>query len=329
MKIMQSVQRVPGGLMVVPLVLAATINTFFPQVLEIGGFTTALFKTGATTLIAAFLFCMGAQIRFNRAGKALKKGVILTIAKFTIGAALGLLVARLFGQNGLLGLLPLAIIAGMTNSNGGMFVALTGEYGDETDVGAVSILSLNDGPFFTLVALGTAGLASVPMMSLVAVLVPIALGMLLGNLDEDLRQFLAQGEKLLIPFFAFALGAGLSFGTIIQAGIPGVLLGLMTVLLTGFGGMLALRLSGERNVIAGAAEGTVAGNAVATPAAIALADPTYQALVPIASAQIAAAVITTALLAPLLVIMVDRWQKSRNIYPKGDGPESVQQVNAT
>ncbi len=316
MKILKAVQRVPGGLMVVPLILAATINTFIPQVLEIGGFTTALFKDGALTLIAAFLFCMGAQIRFNRAGRALKKGVVLTASKLAIGIIVGLLVAWLLPQVGLWGLTPLAIIAAMTNSNGGLFVALTGEYGDETDVGAVSVLSINDGPFFTLVALGTAGLASIPFMAFVAVLVPIAIGMILGNLDEELRTFLAQGERLLIPFFAFALGAGLDFRTIIEAGIPGVVLGVMTVLLTGFGGMLALRLTGERNLISGAAEATVAGNAVATPAAVALADPAYQAIVGPASAQIAAAVITTALLTPFLVILVAKWQQRRGINPK-------------
>lgn len=60
--------------MVVPLVIGAIINTFSPQVLEIGGFTTALFKNGAAPLIGAFLLCMGAGISVKAAPRALFQG---------------------------------------------------------------------------------------------------------------------------------------------------------------------------------------------------------------------------------------------------------------
>lgn len=316
LRILANVERVPGGLMIIPLLLGAAINTLFPQLLEIGGFTTALLKDGALTLIAAFLVCMGAQIPIRTVGVPLQKGVAILLGKLAAGVIVGLGVALLLPNGVLFGLTPVAIIAAMTNSNGGLFVALTEEFGNETDTGAVSVISVNDGPFFTLVALGAAGLAQVPILAFVAVVLPILLGFILGNLDENIREFLRPGQRLLIPFFAFPLGAGIDFSAILRAGPPGVLLGVMTVVISGFGAMIALRLIGRRNVISGACEASTAGNAVATPAAVALADPAYQAVEAAATAQVAASTVTTAILTPPFVILVYRWLKRRGMDPK-------------
>ncbi|HHV96562.1 MAG TPA: 2-keto-3-deoxygluconate permease [Clostridiaceae bacterium] len=311
MKILNTVRKIPGGLMIIPLLLGAFFNTFFPNLLEIGGFTTNLFKTGAMPILAVFLFCNGAQINAKQAGAPLIKGVVLTLIKFLIGAALGILVNKLWGPKGILTLSPLVIIAAITNSNGGLYAALAGEYGDSTDVGAVSVLSINDGPFLTMLAFGVSGIATIPFMALVATIVPILIGFILGNLDEDLRKFLEPGATLLIPFFAFPLGAALNFGQLIQAGIPGIILGVACTLLTGFGGYWTLKLLKAKNPHVGAAIGTTAGNAAATPAAIAEVDPSLADIAPLATVQIAAAIIVTAILCPMLVNYLARKEKAK------------------
>ncbi len=43
----KTMQKVPAGLMLIPLVLGVLINSFAPDALRIGGFTQALFKDGA------------------------------------------------------------------------------------------------------------------------------------------------------------------------------------------------------------------------------------------------------------------------------------------
>ena len=134
---------------------------------------------------------------------------------------------------GILGLTPLAVITAVTNSNGAIYTALAKEFGDNTDVGAIAILSLNDGPFLTMIALGTTGLAEIPILSLVAAIVPLIIGMILGNLDEDFKVLLSNGLAMLLPFNGFVLGANTSLFTIAKAGAGGIVLGLITVLFTG------------------------------------------------------------------------------------------------
>lgn len=311
MQILKTVKKVPGGLMVVPLLLGALINTFFPEALEIGGFTTHLFKTGAMPILAVFLFCTGAQINVKQAGMPLAKGVVLTLVKFLIGAGLGVLVNSIWGPEGVLGIAPLAIIAAITNSNGGLYAALAGEYGDSTDVGAISILSINDGPFFTMLAFGATGIAEVPIIALIATLVPILIGLILGNLDEEIRELLEPGTILLIPFFAFPLGSALNFGQIFEAGLPGILLGVINTLITGLGGYYAMKLLRSDHPQVGAAIGTSAGNSVATPAALAAVDPSLEAAATTATVQIAAVIIVTAILCPLLVNYLDKRERGR------------------
>ncbi|MFL6555926.1 MAG: 2-keto-3-deoxygluconate permease, partial [Bacillus sp. (in: firmicutes)] len=156
MKLKQSIDKVPGGLMVVPLLAGALFNTIdqlhLPfimdflkslgvaqnadgnyELMKIGGFTQALFKDGSLTLCALFLFCAGSQMNLRVGGKALKKGVILTTSKYLAGFIVGMVWGLLSDPvHGFLGLSTMAIIAAMTNGNGGMFAALTGQYGNRS-----------------------------------------------------------------------------------------------------------------------------------------------------------------------------------------------------
>lgn len=196
-----------------------------------------------------------------------KRGGLLLVSKFVIGAALGIAVGKIFGSAGFLGISSMAIICAVTNSNGFVYYALMEQYGDEKDCACMPILALNDGPFLTLVALGASGLADIPFMSLVAAVVPIFAGMLLGNIDPKVKDFFGPVGSAIIPFTGFSLGAGINLANVVKGGVSGVVLGLITIFIGGAFIVCCDRFIGKRPGYAGWAVATTAGNAVAVPAA--------------------------------------------------------------
>lgn len=300
--IMDFIKKVPAGMMVVPLLLGCLMNTFFPDALQIGGLTTALFSNaGSSTSVGILLFCMGTTLQVKDMPAVLKRGGLLLISKFIIGAVLGILIGKIFGTAGFLGLTSLSVICAVTNSNGSVFFALMTEFGDEKDCACMPILALNDGPFLTLIALGASGMADIPFLSLVAALIPILAGMLLGNLDKKVADFFGPVSSAIIPFTGFTLGAGINLSSILKGGLSGVLLSFITIFIGGGFIMLCDRFIGKRPGYAGWAVATTAGNAVAVPAAVALADPSLQSIASTATVQIAASTVISALLVPVIV----------------------------
>jgi 2-keto-3-deoxygluconate permease len=298
MKIFKAVNRVPGGLMVVPLFLGMVLNTFFPHLMKIGGFTEALSGAGYQTVLGMYLFTVGTKMSFRAAPKMLLRGLGIMGAKVGIATLFAIVVARFFGGN-LLGLSTLAVMVAMSDTNGGMFLALTSVMGDKEDAGTYVIQSIETGPFLTMAIFVGAGLAKIPYMDMVSVVAPIVAGAILGNLDEDLRIFFGSHEAIIVPFMAFTLGQRIDLRSVAGAGGPGILLGFTVLVVTGFVCIVVDRLLGGTG-IAGAAASSTAGNSAAVPQAVALADPSYALIAPAATIQVAASVIVTAIGTPLL-----------------------------
>lgn len=298
--------KLPGGLMIIPLVLGSVVGTFAPEFLKLGSFTTALFQTSALPLIALLIFATGMQVTLKTSGPVLATAGVVLVFKSIIPASLVILLGTLVGVEGILGISILAMLVAVDNSNGGLWLAFTGRYGDKRDRGAYIASALNDGPFFSMLFLGASGLAAIPGKALLAAVIPFLLGMLIGNLDKKWTNVMRPTPQIVIPFFAFALGTGINLENVIKGGASGVLVGLIVAPLTGFlvyiGYKFLLR-RGRRSGI-GFAAGTTAGNAIATPAIIAQADPSFAPMAGTATAQVAASVLVTAILAPLLASWV-------------------------
>jgi len=318
MKILQTVNKVPGGLMVVPMFIGILVNTFAPDALKIGGFTEALTNKGYLTLIAMYLFVVGTKMTLRAAPVMLKRGFGIMFAKVGIAIVLSMAVAYFFNGD-FLGLSTLAILAAMNDTNGGMFMALTSTFGDKEDAGTYVPQSIETGPFLTMLILVGAGLAHIPWLTMVSVIAPIAAGAILANLDEELREFFGSREAIIVPFMAFALGQTINLNAVAKAGLQGILLGLTVLIATGTACIVIDRLLGGSGV-AGAAASSTAGNAAGTPQAVAIADPSYALIAPVATIQVAASVIITALLTPLLTAIVFKRNQSKasNVKPTNE-----------
>ncbi|WP_029043417.1 MULTISPECIES: 2-keto-3-deoxygluconate permease [Cupriavidus] len=309
-RIKRAIERVPGGMMIVPLLIGSLVATFAPDTPKFfGSFTGALF-TGALPVLAVFYVCMGASINIKATPYILKKGGVLFGTKVGTAVLLGVILGHFLGESPVsagvfAGLSTLAVVAAMNDTNGGLYMALMGQYGRPEDVGAYSIMSLESGPFLTMVTLGVAGLAAFPWPTMVGSILPLLLGMLLGNLDREMRDFLSRAVPVMIPFFALALGASLDLHKVWQAGMLGIGLGIAVVAITGTTLYLADRLSGG-NGVAGVAAASTAGNAAAVPTLIAAANPVYTEAAKSATLLVAACVVVTAILTPVLTAWVAR-----------------------
>ena len=311
MRIYQFINKVPGGLMVVPLFIGMLINTFCPNALKIGGFTEALTNQGYPTVLAMYLFTVGTKMTLRAAPGMLKRGFGILLSKVGIAVLIALAISHFFHGN-FLGLSTLAVLAAMNDTNGGMFLALTSTFGSKEDSGTYVPQSIETGPFVTMIVLVGAGLANIPWLTMLSVIAPIFAGAILGNLDSELRDFFGRHEPLIVPFMAFTLGQGINLKAVFTAGVPGILLGVAVFVVTGIVCVFADRLLGGSGV-AGAAASSTAGNATGTPQAIALADHSYAAIAPAATVQVAASVIVTAVLTPILTAWVFRKQQKKQL----------------
>ena len=320
-QILKKMSELPGGLVIIPLVIAVLLATFVPQFFKIGGYVTALFYEGNACMMGFFLIVCGSMIDIKQVGMPLYKGVTMTGFKFILGVLVGLLVGKLCGPAGFLGIAPFVWIAAITNSNGSLYISLSSQFGNATDTGAISILSLNDGPFFTLVALGATGLANIPLMSLVAVLIPLLVGFVWGNLDSHFRAACKTAQPIVTFFMTISIGAKTDIKTILTAGASGIILGLIsaaTAVIFFF--LINLILPRKERNAMGAAIGTTALNSAMTPAAVGEADPAMKKYTGIATAQCATASIITLFLCPFITAAFDRYmmKRQKGIYsPEG------------
>ncbi|MEC5398417.1 2-keto-3-deoxygluconate transporter [Uliginosibacterium sp. H1] len=305
MQIKKTIERIPGGIMIVPLFLGALLHTLAPGAgAYFGSFTNGLI-TGTLPILSVWFFCMGASISIQATPTVLRKSGVLVLTKIATAATVGIIASHFIPPEGvtaglLAGLSVLAIIASMNDTNGGLYMALMQQYGTKEEAAAFCLMSLESGPFMTMVTLGVAGLAVFPFQTMVGALLPFLAGFALGNLDPDFRKLFTAAVPAMVPFFAFALGNTIDFKVIAHTGALGILLGLFVIVVTGTVLVIADIFLAKGNGTAGIAAASTAGAAVTVPSVVASIEPQFAPVAASATALIATSVVVTAIITPIL-----------------------------
>ena len=181
--------------------------------------------------------------------------------------------------------------------------SLMEEYGSKEEAGAAVLIGMESGPLVTMIILGSTGLAVFEPQLLAGVIIPFLIGFTLGNLDEELREFFSKATRILIPFFAFSLGNTINLSVIVDTGLLGVLLGVAVMVVSGTALVVSDIVLGGGRGTAGIAASSTAGAAVATPHLVAQAAPQFAPSAPAATALVAACVVVTAILAPVVTTL--------------------------
>lgn len=188
MNILDRIQKIPGGLMVIPMAIASIINTFMPSVLQLGDPLTAIFTSkGTMCVVGMMLVFTGIQIKPKQIFLCLRRGGVLSGTKLIISTILGILIMKVFGMDGVAGISTLAWVACLTSCNPGLYIALMNDCGDNIDKVNYVLLNVIGLPFIPICILGFANGNGIDYKSIVATILPLIIGMILGGLDVKIR----------------------------------------------------------------------------------------------------------------------------------------------
>ena len=300
-------RKVPGGALLIPMILSAVINTLFPGLWSsLGGTSAATFKAGTLCICGLTMFALGAATNIKTIGKCLQRNGVLILAKILLTFAFGYAFMFLFGMEGIMGISAVAFMACIASCNPGMYIGLIQDYGDQIDMSNVPLVSVVSGiPLIPMIVLASAGGIEFNVLNLATVMLPYCFGLLMGNLDPALAKIYTPAANLLLPFLGFNFGASINLVTFVKSGISGVVLALVFIILNTIVLVPVDRLVNKRPGYAASSMCCIAGMAMSVPA---LLGEQYSAYVPAAVPQLGLAMLVSCLVNPFITkAIVNKW----------------------
>ncbi len=304
----------PGSMMIIPLLLSATATTvagaFGVNIwTALGDPVEMIFSSrGILGFLGLMLFFTGTQTNLKRLGHALKTGLPLILVRFGLSYGIGFLALWLWGMEGFAGLSFVDLIPCLTPPNAVLFSGITDPYADDADRSYFSICLLLALPVLPLIAIQGAENTPIDYMMLISMVIPLVLGLAMGNLDARIAHYFANGNAVILMFLGFQFGSYIDLTHAVNE-IPSALVLMLvfyavTIIPSLFVEVFAVKRTGYMTL----AMSGLAGVSLSIPglAAAAYADGELDAIAQKATYQLAFVLIVTCLLAPLLTDMVNR-----------------------
>lgn len=308
--------KIPAGTFLVPLIISMLFYTFWPSLFQIGGFTELFLGGGMTSgILSLIVFASGTTIKLEGIGSLLRHQGSIILAKFVWATLLSFIYFYLFGHEGILGVSAVAFVTAMYVVNPAIQYSLTQNYGQPGAGQMNGVYSLFALPIFPLTfftIFGSAGSGvGIDWMPIISTLIPLFVGILLGNLDDGFTQLFSGIVGGLLPILGWSLGQGLNLFEALSSGVSGVILTLMFFIL-----MLPL-IGFEQKIlkedgVTTAAMLNASGSSTATPAAVAAVIPAVGSYASSASTQLLMIVIILAVVSPIV---------TQKVYESMHGPK--------
>lgn len=299
---LKNIRKIPGGLLLIPMFISAIFNTFNPDLFYIGGLTQALLtKEGLNYVLAAACFFSGTLLDIGRLSKVLKKHGVLIVVKTIISIILGYIFINLFGLAGTLGISAITFVAVITSTNPSLYLSLVEEYGTTDDLGAFGLLGMICVPAYPMFIYGISQGGNIDWMPIISTLIPLAMGMILGNLDKDFTKLFSPGVGILVPLMGWSFGTGINLMDATKAGAQGLILIIIYYILMAIPLYFFEKKVLKGDGITALAMSSIAGMSVSVPPLLGQTVPAIAEIASTASAQITLGVVLTSFITPFLI----------------------------
>ena len=329
--IWKTLQKVPAGTMFVPLIIGAIITTvcqgFFKFDLwsTLGNPMKDMFSsTGQMLIIGLMLFCTGTQLKLSDMRDALRRGVLLILVRLGVAYLLCALFYMAFGYDGILGVSFLAFVCAVTSANAALYMGIISPFGDKADKASFGIMLICSMPLLPLLFLGfygKAGFGEAQVMQIVSLIIPFILGMILGNMDAEIRKVFAGGNAIILPFLGFEFGSTINLIEAFKMIPQGLLLSVIYFIVVITPSYVFERTVLHRPGYASFASGSLAGVALVIPSMAAASNTAFEPYVTSAVAVLAFVLAVTNILCPFMVKFI-LGRHPANEQPKVSGEKA-------